>query len=265
MSDHTLRCKNNIYSFVLAHSLHSDTNATHPSSRVTSWSESSAGNTLTQRDIKRLTVIHESKDSISSDAERSISSNSIRRKTVPLPTFSAFKDPMPMESLMEEACTPVDPKRVFSALMREIDATKTQNSQPGLSDASPGAKSDVFESSATKELHAMTSRELHSSASKDNRMSISSDQRPPSRRRPDTAQSTASSIQSFGRAFKSTIRAVTPTERKASLILQRDKGLNDFVNPLRPGTPLRSTGSDSNANCFEEGAIASVHQNNTQK
>ncbi|KAL1596412.1 hypothetical protein SLS60_009058 [Paraconiothyrium brasiliense] len=148
-------------------SLHSETNATQLSSRVTSWSDSSAGNTLTQRDIKRLTVIHESKDSISSNAERSISSGSLRRKTVPLPSFTTFKDPMPMESLLEETSTPVDPKRVFSALMKEIDSTKAQSSQPAPSESSPSAESDVFESSTTKELHAMASRELHSSASRE--------------------------------------------------------------------------------------------------
>lgn len=193
-------------------SLHSET---HASSRVTSWSDSSAGNTLTQRDIKRLTVIHESKDSISSDAGRSNSTTSLRRKAVPLPNFASFKDPMPMESLMEETCTPLDPKRVFSALMKEIDTTKARCGQANVPDSSPGAESDVFESSATKELHATTTRELDSSASKQYRTSTSSDHRPPSRCRPGTAQSKTSSIRSLGKAFKSTIRAVTPSERKA--------------------------------------------------
>lgn len=191
-------------------SLHSETNAM--SSRVTSWNDSSTGNTLTQRDIKRLTVIHESKDSISSEAGRSISSTSLRRKAVPLPTFTAFKDPMPMESLMEETFTPLDPKRVFSALMKEMDATNVQKAHSGPSDVSPGAESDVFESSTTKELHAMASREHHSSSSRECRTSTSSEQRPTSRRRPDTAQSKASSIRSLGRALKSTIRTVTPIE-----------------------------------------------------
>ena len=192
------------------------------SSRVTSWSDSSAGNTLTQRDIKRLTVIHESKDSISSDAERSISSASLRRKTIPLPTFAAFRDPMPMESLLEESSTPMDPKRVFSALIKEIDTAKTHNSEFGPSDTSPGAESDVFESSATKELHAMSSRELHSSASRECRSSMSSDQRSASRYRPNTAQSKTSSIRSLGRALKSTIRTVTPLDYKSSPLLQQE-------------------------------------------
>ncbi|KAL5417322.1 hypothetical protein PMIN03_001719 [Paraphaeosphaeria minitans] len=222
-------------------SLHSETNATHISSRVTSWSDSSAANTLTQRDIKRLTVIHESKDSISSDADRSTSSISLRRKTIPLPSFSAFKDPMPMESLLEETSTPVDPKRVFSALMKEIDSTKTRITQSGLSDVSPGAESDVFESSTTKELHAMASRELHSSASRECRTSTSSDQRPVSRRHPNTAQSKAGSIRSLGRALKSTIRTVTPIKRKSSPIPEHIQARLGS----RPGTSASDHSADS--------------------
>ena len=117
---------------------------------------------------------------------------------------------------MEEASTPVDPKRVFSALMNEIDATKTRNNESRLSDGSPGAQSDVFESSATKELHAIAAREIHSSASKDCRTSTSSDQRSVFHHRPNTGQSKASSMRSLGRAFKSTIRTVTPMELKSS-------------------------------------------------
>ncbi|KAF2439771.1 hypothetical protein P171DRAFT_476218 [Karstenula rhodostoma CBS 690.94] len=222
-------------------SLYSETNVTHPSSRVTSWSDSSAGNTLTQRDIKRLTVIHESKDSISSDAERRLSSISLRRKTAPLPSISAFQDPMPVESLLKETSTPVDPKRVFSALMKEIDSTQARNTQSGLSNVSPGAESDVFESSTTKELHAMASRELHSSASRECRTSTSSDQRPVSRRRPNTAQSKASSIRSLGRALKSTIRTVTPIENKSSPILEQNQtGIGS-----RPGTSASSHSTDT--------------------
>ncbi|OAG02420.1 uncharacterized protein CC84DRAFT_1020720 [Paraphaeosphaeria sporulosa] len=222
-------------------SLHSETNTTHLSSRVTSWSDSSAGNTLTQRDIKRLTVIHESKDSTSSDAERSMSSISLRRKTVPLPSFVAFKDPMPMESLLEETSTPVDPKRVFSALMKEMDSTEARNTQPGLSDVSPGAESDVFESSTTKELHAMASHELHSSASRERRTSTSSDQRPVSRRRLNIAQGKTSSIRSLGRAIKSTIRTVTPVENKSSPVLEQPLG----GISSRPGTSASCHSSDS--------------------
>lgn len=218
------------------------------SSRVTSWNESSAGNTLTQRDMKRLTVIHEAKDSIGSDAERSISSNSLRRKTVPFPSFSAFQDPMPMESLLEEASTPVDPKRVFSALMREIGSTKIRQTPLHAPSVSPGAKSDVFESSATKELRATTSRELDSSASKDPRTSMSSDGRLSIRRQTNKTKEKSMSLQSVGRAFKSTIRAVTPTERLQSSNSDRTASLRAIKRIPRPSTGSSSSSQHSDRN-----------------
>lgn len=239
-------------------SLHSEANATHSSSRVTSWSDSSAVNTLMQRDMKRLTVIHESKDSISSDADRSISSMSLRRKTVPLPSFSAFKDPMPMESLLEETSTPVDPKRVFSALMREMDTAKCHIPNPGSSNISPGAKSDVFESSTTKELHAMSSREIFSRSCNDCRTSTSSDQRPVSRRHPNTVQGKASSIRSLSKVFKATIRTVTPIDRKSSPI--PEKKIIDVTPRLRRPESRDSTRSG----CPHTGADV-IQDNNRER
>jgi hypothetical protein len=212
-------------------SLHSEANVTHTSSRVTSWSDSSAGGTLTQRDIKRLTVIHEAKDSIGSEADRQ-SLASVKRKSVPLPSFNAFKDPMHMESLIEEGSTPVDPKRVFSALMKEIDASKTSKTPAVKSNNSPGAESDVFESSATKELHSVAPRELHSSASKDFCPSSSSDKRHQARSK--------TSIKSFSKALKSTIRTVTPTERKSSVPLDRTPSVRGAVRIPRPDTATSS-------------------------
>ncbi|KAI8938148.1 hypothetical protein NX059_005814 [Plenodomus lindquistii] len=198
-------------------SLHSEMNATHASaSRVTSWGTAATDDAMTQRALKRLTVIHEAKDSIGSEAER-IASLVPRRKSVPLSALASFRDPMPMDSLAEESFTPVDPKRVFSALMKEIDASKSPQSATGRKDRTPGAESDVFESSATKELHGIT-RELHSSASRDFRPSTSSDHRPPSRRPASAAahsvQSKTSTIRSIGRVIKATIRTVSPPEQQ---------------------------------------------------
>ncbi|KAF2622854.1 MFS general substrate transporter [Macroventuria anomochaeta] len=175
--------------------------------------------TLTQRAIKRLTVIHEAKDSIGSITDRSASALT-KRKLLPIPALSAFKDPMHMESLAEEASTPpVDPKRVFSALMREIDASKSAERSADQSDRTPGAESDVFESSKTKELHS-TVRELHSSASRDFDLPEITEQKVPARRPASVAarsvQSKKSSIKSFGQAIRSTIRTVTPSERRSS-------------------------------------------------
>lgn len=110
-------------------SLHSEANVSHNSaSRVTSWGTSASGETLTQRAIKRLTVIHEAKDSISSIADRTVSV-STKRKSLP-PTLSAFRDPMHMESLEEEASTPsVDPKRVFRLSCARLILRSPRNSR----------------------------------------------------------------------------------------------------------------------------------------
>ncbi|KAG9190422.1 hypothetical protein G6011_08510 [Alternaria panax] len=197
-------------------SLHSEANATNVSaSRVTSWGTSTTSDTLTQRAMKRMTVIHESKDSIGSEADRVASVSASRRKSLPLPPLASFRDPMPMEILTEESPTPVDPKRVFSALMKEIGSSKSQTS-PNPVKRTPGAESDVFESSTTKLFSY--SRELDSSGSRNLRSSIDLDHRPPSRRpaTSQSAQSKTSSIRSFGRAIRSTIRTVTPIAQHSS-------------------------------------------------
>ncbi|KAI4667037.1 uncharacterized protein J4E79_001718 [Alternaria viburni] len=207
-------------------SLHSEANAANVSaSRVTSWGTTTTSDTLTQRAMKRMTVIHESKDSIGSEADRAASTSASRRKSLPLPPLAAFRDPMPMEILTEESLTPVDPKRVFSALMKEIGSSKSQKSSSPAK-RTPGAESDVFESSTTK-LFSHT-RELHSSGSRNLRSSIDLEQRPPSRR-PATSQSTqskTSTIRSFGRAIRSTIRTVTPIGQHSS----PDPGLTGRVD-----------------------------------
>ncbi|KAH6865127.1 hypothetical protein BKA58DRAFT_462717 [Alternaria rosae] len=184
-------------------------------SRVTSWGTTATSDTLTQRAVKRMTVIHESRDSIGSEADRAASMSASRRKSLPHPPLAAFRDPMPMEILTEESLTPVDAKRVFSALMKEIGSSKSQKSSSPAK-RTPGAESDVFESSTTK-LFSHT-RELHSSGSRNLLSIIDSEQRPPSRR-PATSQSTqskTSTIRSFGRAIRSTIRTVTPLGQHSS-------------------------------------------------
>lgn len=201
-------------------SLHSEAHASQLSgSRVTSWGTSSTGDSVTQRAMKRLTVIHEAKDSIGSEAERVVTM-SLTRKSLPFPSLSAFRDPMPMESLSEETSTPpINPKRVFSALMKEIDASRSAQAQVSSVERTPGGESDVFESSRTKGLY-YDGRELHSSASRDFQPCLNSDQRLPSRRPPSAAaqstQSKTSSIKSFGRVIRSTIRTVTPTHYRSS-------------------------------------------------
>jgi hypothetical protein len=219
-------------------SLHSETNISLPSnSRVTSWSTSSVNGTLTQRDIKRLTVIHEAKDSIGSETDHHVITSSPKRKPPNLVGFAAFREPMPMEMLFDEASTPVDPKRVFSALMKEIDATK---SAPGVLDQSQNSDSDVFVSSATKEFHSSASRELHSSASQHIRGRTSSEV-PRSRIHCDNAPSKSSSIRSFGRAIRSTIRTVTPSEQKETQVPDRITSVRGMVRIPRPNTAASSS------------------------
>jgi hypothetical protein len=226
-------------------SLHSEANASNPStSRVTSWGTTSTGDTLTQRAMKRLTVIHEAKDSIGSEADR-IASMSMKRKSLPagaIGALAAFRDPMPMESLLEDSSIPVDPKRVFSALMKEIETSKLAEVTVEPIHRTPGAESDVFESSKTKSLHT-SGRELHTSASRDFRPSTATEQRPPSRRPPSAAahstKSKTSSIRSLGRAIRSTIRTVTPGEYRSSPIYESHIPREDAEMPSSSPTSER--------------------------
>lgn len=220
-------------------SLHSE--ITYPSTRVTSWNDSSAGGTLTQRDIKRLTVIHEAKDSISSEADRN-DGPAAKRKSAMLSGFAAFKDPllMPMESLSEEGSTPVDPKRVFSALMKEIDKSTSLPAFSSALNPSPGTESDVFESSATKELHYAPGRHSHSSEQKHLDHGGPHDRSSPSHQQPNNSQSKASSLMSLGRALKSTIRTVTPTRHKGHRASDDTASIRGAVRIPRPSTASSS-------------------------
>ncbi|RMZ69647.1 Major facilitator superfamily domain general substrate transporter [Pyrenophora seminiperda CCB06] len=228
-------------------SLHSEVHAPHvPTSRVTSWGTSSTEDTLTQRVTKRMSVIHESKDSIGSEADRIASTTAARRRSIPVPPLASFRDPMPMESLVEEVPTPIDAKRVFSALMREIGSSKSSETSVSPTKRTPGAESDVFESSTTK-LQVQT-RELHSSCSRNLGSSIDLEQRPPSRR-PTTAQSTqskSSTIKSLGRAIRSTIRTVTPRQHSSpDPNVTMSIGSADNITEYNENTPLIIATSDS--------------------
>lgn len=237
-------------------SLHSEANVSHNSaSRVTSWGTSASGETLTQRAIKRLTVIHEAKDSISSIADRTVSV-STKRKSLP-PTLSAFRDPMHMESLEEEASTPsVDPKRVFSALMREIDSSKPAQLPVDHMNRTPGAESDVFESSKTKELH-FTGRELRSSASRDLTRPTHHEQDISARRPASSAarsvQSKKSSIRSLGQAIRSTIRTVTPGEHRSSPYQFQAITTQADENTPSSDTSSRSRSDQKNSKAISKG------------
>ncbi|KAF2868244.1 hypothetical protein BDV95DRAFT_580585, partial [Massariosphaeria phaeospora] len=225
-------------------SLHSEAEASLPAtSRVTSWGSSSAGGTLTQREMKRLTVIHEAKDSISSEVDHMFAPKSPKRKPPPIPGFAAFREPMEMDSLVEDVSAPVDPKRVFSALMKEISTSKPGDTHASPSARTPDRDSDVFVSSATKDLHHMSHKELHSNANKDFRDSIGSDQLSVSRRRPDSVA--AESVKSMCRPIKATIRAVAPSEKPTSPGPDRTTSVRGTVRIPRPNTAASSTSTNS--------------------
>ncbi|KAF1999029.1 hypothetical protein P154DRAFT_238975 [Amniculicola lignicola CBS 123094] len=217
-------------------------------SRVTSWSNSSAGGTLTQRDIKRLTVIHEAKDSIGSEAERKAWPPSPSRKPPPIPSLAAFHAPMTTESAKEESPAAIDPKRVFSALMKEIDASKAAQS-PLVSIERMVEDDDLFAPRPSRELHSSGSRQLRSVACKEFRTGNSIDtQRPNSYRRPESVgmQSRTSSIRSFTRAIKATIRTV-PLERSSSPVPDRATSVRGLVRIPRPNTAGSSSGTGSDS------------------
>lgn len=234
-------------------SLHSDADISHTSgSRVTSWGTSASGETLTQRAIKRLTVIHEAKDSIGSITDQSASA-STKRKSLPLPALLAFKDPIHMESLPEEASTPsVDPKRVFSALMREIDASKSAEAPFNHSSRTPGAESDVFESSKTKELYS--SQDERSGTGRDlgwlGEQSLSLCR--PASAAARSVQSKKSSIKSFGQAIRSTIRTVTPADHRSSPCLdQAAKPLVEANAPFSDALSQSQSGREDRTTIFK--------------
>ncbi|KAH7081199.1 hypothetical protein BKA63DRAFT_540380 [Paraphoma chrysanthemicola] len=214
---------------------------------------------------RRLTVIHEAKDSVGSETDP-IASSFAKRKSLPLGALAAFREPMPMKSLLEETATPVDPKRIFSALMKEIGGSKDTVPTSYQSDRTPGTESDVFESSITKGLHC-DGRDLHSSTSKDFRPSTGHDQRPPSRRAPSVAtessQGKASSLRTLGRAIRSTIRTVTPGEHRSSLGPQpSDSVRSEFYLPIVDSQSSSSPGlHDSDEDCVRiETRLASAAQ-----
>lgn len=116
----------------------SEVDASEPGSRVTSWTNSSAGNTVTTRDTKRLSVIHETNPSITSAASVALASSN--HQSPPVPRLMAFRNPMSVEGVAGEAPATVNPQRVFSALMKEINGVNLELED----DTDEGIENDVF-------------------------------------------------------------------------------------------------------------------------
>ena len=119
----------------------SEVDASEAGSRVTSWTNSSAGNTVTTRDTKRLFVIHEANPSITSAASAALASSNYQ--SPPVPGLMAFRNPMSVECDAKEAPATIDPQRVFSALMKEINGVNPEIED----DTDEGTENDVFISS----------------------------------------------------------------------------------------------------------------------
>ncbi|KAF2743273.1 hypothetical protein M011DRAFT_222797 [Sporormia fimetaria CBS 119925] len=206
-------------------SLHSEVNMSNATSRVTSWSNSSVGDTLTQRALKRLTVIHEAKDSISSDPGHLIVPKPEEQQPPPAPGLAAFREPMPADYLLTDNNLTVDPKRVFSALMREIDGAKGVHNQ-GSSAARPGSVGhDVFASSplanSTLDAHGAVDpvNNMNSAGGTSGSPVVLTDKNPGSVPAASKAASLGRrSFRSWGRVLKATIRNVTPSENDVTVL-----------------------------------------------
>ncbi len=243
-----------------ARSLHSEMNATHNStSRMTSWATSSTGDAPSHGAIKRLTVIHESKDSTGSEAYFMP-----KRKSLPPPALAAFCDPMPIQGITGDALTSVDPKRVFSALMREIETTKSPPVSSSSIDRSSGIVADVFEAHKTKK-HRSQNEQFHASANPESELQTDGEPLEPSRRHSSTVaqamQGKTSTMRSLGKVLRSTIRAVTPVERPLSNHPESELLVHGSTNlPTTNVAPQKTTPSpDLNQNDQQRPASTSIN------
>ncbi|OCK94606.1 uncharacterized protein K441DRAFT_636439 [Cenococcum geophilum 1.58] len=188
----------------------SEVDASEPGSRVTSWTNSSAGNTVTTRDTKRLSVIHEANPSITSAASVALASSNYQ--SPPVPRLMAFRNPMSIEGVVEEAPATIDPQRVFSALMKEINGVNPEIED----DTDEGTENDVFVSS--RGTHSQTASTL-------------------------TMQSRMNSTTSgLNRATKATIKNVTPDQPKTPV---RTTSVRGAVRIPRADPSYSSTNEES--------------------
>lgn len=197
----------------------SEADASEPGSRVTSWTNSSAGNTVTTRDTKRLSVIHEANPSITSAASVALALSN--HQPPPVPGLRAFRNSMSMEGVAEEeAPNGVDPRRVFSALMKEINGVNPDKGE----DTDDGIENDVF----------VSSRSTHG-RSASSKFSI-----------PSRMSSTASGV---NRANIVTIRNVTPDQPETPV---RTTSVRGAVRIPRPELSRSPTNEESGSQGSEK-------------
>ncbi|KAF2014538.1 MFS general substrate transporter [Aaosphaeria arxii CBS 175.79] len=228
--------------------------------RLTSWSNSSFAGTITQRQLKRLTVIHEAKDSIGSEAGHVVIERSPWHKPTLAPDLAAFRDPMRIECDSEESFTTVDPKRVFSALKKEMESPQIVPVDVSDPYVVHEGKPDIFSSNSSEVSqpkpgnygHSMTANITRSNLNKCDEVHH---QLPSHRPESSTIESKtvslkatstkSGSIRSIGRAIRSTIRTVSPTDRRSSVIPDRTTSIRGAVRIPKPSNSSSSSPSET--------------------
>ena len=133
-------------------SAHSDDDESNGKSRVTSWTNSTAANTITMSHTlqrKRLSIIKE-------DGGPHQPSSSARPYEVTSDGYASFRQPVRQSSL-GRINGPIDPKRIFSALQRKIDENNrkaalddSESSSSGHNKARPSSRAPRRTSSIRK-------------------------------------------------------------------------------------------------------------------
>ena len=133
-------------------SAHSDDDESNGKSRVTSWTNSTAANTITMPHTlqrKRLSIIKE-------DGGPHQPSSSARPYEVTSDGYASFRQPVRQSSL-GRINGPIDPKRIFSALQRKIDENNrkaalddSESSSSGHNKARPSSRAPRRTSSIRK-------------------------------------------------------------------------------------------------------------------
>ncbi|KAF2807283.1 uncharacterized protein BDZ99DRAFT_536623 [Mytilinidion resinicola] len=169
-------------------------------SRVTSWNSSTIGNSTN----KRLSVIHEAKGSIASEA--AMLPPSPTRRPPPVPALSSLRDPVQMDDVAEECSMPVDPRRVFSALMKESG---------DMDELREGEEDSEIED----ESNSMCKGSNHSTS---------------------VTLTNQSRISDLSKATKGTIRTVTPDPLDGPAVPTRTTSVRGAVRIPRDRSPSRS-------------------------
>ncbi|KAF2107683.1 hypothetical protein BDV96DRAFT_293542 [Lophiotrema nucula] len=213
-------------------------------SRSSSWASSTVRGRLKDRIKNRLSTVPENKNSISSLAGQPIVISRSIREPAPTSPLASFQDPM-HDSLLDVSVG-VDPKRVFSALQREIAASGAAPRQYTTFEPASEIDSDVFGATTQKvscnlvvqDVTPVSSTASHHGGSGDHERLIS-------HRRTESVggQSTAASKTSTRQTVRGTIRSVKG-ESAPDSVPDRASSVRGAVRIPRPDT-TGSPGLDS--------------------